>query len=256
MTSNAPTRRKVRIALPLPKTVTGRRRLTTVLVLLASGLAGYLVTCVAYPRPVFQQDHAVARVIGMPAAEAEKLLTSQGFKPKIEGEESNPDLAAGSVIWQDPPPDLIAPKGTAVLLVKSSGPAAVPVPDVTDFDVQAATKILVAAGLKVGDVDSVPNGAEPGIVVATRPDPGAAGLPGAAVTLLVSRGPSTLAAPNVVGLKLDEARRQLEQAGFRLGRISKVDRRGPPGTVVEQSPAAGARAMRGSRIDLVVTEIS
>lgn len=248
--------KRPRLSVPLPRTVAGRRRLTTVLVLVGAAASGYLLTCFAYPRPVFGRDHAVLRVIGMPVADAERALVEQGLRVKVEGEEQNPEVPAGSVLWQDPPPDLIVPQGTTVTLTRSSGPAAVPIPDVTDFDTQSATKILIAAGLKVGDVDTVPSLADPDIVVGTRPATGSAAAPGSTVALLVSRGPSTLELPNVVGLKLDEARKQLEQAGFRVGRVSKVERRGPPGTVVEQAPAAGSRAARSSRVDLTVTEIN
>ena len=250
-----PARRR-RLSVPLPRTVAGRRGLSAVLILLGSATAGYLVTCFAYPRPVFRRDHAVARVIGMPVAEAEQLLLAQNLRVKIEGEEQNPDVPAGSVVWQDPPADLIVPQGTTVSLTRSSGPAAVPIPDVVDYDAQSATKILIAAGLKVGDIDTVPSLAAPDIVVGTRPSTGSAAAPGSTVAILVSRGPSTLELPNVVGLKFDEARKQLEQAGFRIGRVSKVERRGPPGTVVEQAPAAGRRAARSSRVDLTVTEIN
>ena len=255
MTSPAAPRRP-RLSVPLPRTVAGRRRLTTFLVLVGSGLAGYFITCFAYPRPVFQRDHAIARVIGMPVAEAEKLLIAQSLRVKIEAEEPNPEIRAGSIVWQDPPPDLIVPQGTTVNLTRSNGPAGVPIPDVADFDTQTAIKILIAAGLKVGDIDTVPSGSDPDIVVGTRPSSGGAAAPGSTVALLVSRGPSTLVVPNVVGLKLDEARRQLETAGFRIGRVAKVERRGPPGTVVEQSPTAGSRAARSGRVDLTVTEVN
>ncbi len=255
MTGPAESKRP-RLSFPLPRTVAGRRRLTALLILSSSAAAGYLLTCFAYPRPVFQRDHAVARVIGLPVAEAEKVLTAQSLRVKIEGEEPNPEVPAGSVVWQDPPPDLIVPQGTTVNLTRSGGPAGVPIPDMTDFDAQSATKILIAAGLKVGDIDTVPSGSDPDIVVGTRPTAGGAAAPGSTVALLVSRGPSTIEVPNLVGLKLDEARRQLEAAGFRTGRVSKVERRGPPGTVVEQSPTAGSRAARSGRVDLTVTEIN
>lgn len=243
--------------IPLPKTVTGRRRLTALVVLLASTAAGYLSTCIAYPRPLFGSEHSVGRVIGMPVSEAEKLLEGQGFKVKIEEEESDPEIPAGAVRWQDPPPELVVPRGTTVQLIRSSGPANVPVPDVASFDLDQATKVLIAAGLKVGDVDTVPSAEEPGTVVGTRPDPGSAKAPGSTVDFLVSEGPTGVEVPNVVGLRQDEARRQIEAAGFKVGRVSRADtRRGPPGTVLEQRPVAGTKASRRTRIDLVVTEVN
>jgi len=252
-----PGAQRQRPSVPLPRTVAGRRRLTAFLVLLTSGLAGYLTTCVAYPRPLFGKEHSVGRVIGLPLSEAERLLEGQGFKVKIEGEEPDPEIAAGSVRWQDPPPDLIVPRGTTIQLIRSAGPANVPVPDLAAFDLDQATRVLIAAGLKVGDVDTVPSAEDPGIVVGSRPDPGSAKAPGSTVDLLVSEGPSGVEVPNVIGLRQDEARRQIEAAGFRVGRVSRTDtRRGPPGTVLEQQPVAGSRASRRTRVDLVITEVN
>src|SRR4029450_12897123 len=111
-----------------------------------------LTTCVAYPRPILRRDHAVSRVIGKPINEAEQELAGQGFKVKILDEEPDPEIPAGAVLWQDPPPDVVLPQGSIISLTRSSGPAAVQVPDVTDFQVQTATKVLTAAGLKVGDI--------------------------------------------------------------------------------------------------------
>lgn len=240
----------------LPKTVPGRRRLMTLVVLLAAGAAGYLATCIAYPTPVFRRDHAVPRVIGLPITDAERLLTNQGFRAHVVGDEPDPDVPGGAVLWQDPPPDLIAPRGTTVDLTRSTGPAPVPVPDVSDFELEDARRVLTAAGLLAGSVDSVPSGTPPGIVTGTRPPAGSARPPGTAVDILVSQGTSGASVPNVVGLRQEEAERQLQAAGFQVGRVLRAEgRRGPPGTVVEQRPNAGTPAPRRARVDLTVTEV-
>ena len=246
-----------RFRVPLPKTVVGRRRLTTGIVLVGSGLAGYLATCIAYPGSAFQGDHVVTRVIGIPIAEAEQALATQGFKVQIEGEEADPEVPAGAVLWQDPPPDLVVPQGTTVTLTRSAGPSPILVPDLTDFDLEAAIRILIAAGLKAGGVDTVPGGADPNVIVGTRPSAGAPKSPGSTVDLIVSQGPVETDVPNVVGLRPDDARRQLEAAGFKVGRVKIAEgRRGPPGTILEQIPAAGSRAVRRTRIDLIVSEVN
>jgi len=257
MTTPTKPGRRQRFRIPLPKTMAGRRRLTTVVVLAASGLAGYLTTCIAYPGPAFRRDHVVTRVIGMPIAQAEQALAGQGFKVQIEGEETDPEVPAGAVLWQDPPPDLVAPQGTTVTLTRSSGPAPILIPDLADFDLEAAIRVLIAAGLKPGAVDTVPGGTDPGVIVGSRPGAGAPRNPGSTVDLIVSQGPVELDVPNVVGLRPDDARRQLEAAGFAVGRIKTAEgRRGPPGTILEQIPAAGSRAARRTRIDLIVSEVN
>lgn len=241
--------------LRLPRTVAGRRRLTVVVVLVAAATLGYGTTCVLYPRPLFREDRPVRRVIGLPVGDAETLLTGLGFKVKVEGEAPDPDVPAGHVVWQDPPPDVIVASGTTVELVRSTGPALVAVPDVANFDLDYASRVLLAAGLTVGTVDSVPSQVDAGVVVSTRPAPGTGRTPGTSVDLVVSRGPAVIRVPNVVGLPLAEARDRLQAAGLQVGRVDRVARRGPPGTVLEQRPRAGARSAGAGRVDLVVAEV-
>lgn len=242
------------VRLPLPHTIAGRRRLTAALTLLGAGLSGYLVTCVAYPRPLFGRDHAVARVVGLAVTDAEQQLSGQGFKTEVQGEEPDPEVPAGSVLSQYPPPDLIAPEGTTIGLIRSSGPSPVPIPDVVDFELDLATRVVLAAGLKLGDVDTVPASAPAGVVISTRPASGTT-VPGSSVDLVVSQGPVAVEVPNVVGLTRIQAAARLQAAGFRLGRVSRAEgRRGDPSLVLEQRPAGGERASPGGRVDLIFGE--
>lgn len=251
--SPPPPRLWKRLVPRLPKTVQGRRRLTTAGTLIGAALLGYLTTCLAYPRPLFGRDHAISRVVGLPVDQAERELSAVGFKVEVAGEEPDPEVPAGTVLWQDPPADLIVPQATTVTLTRSGGPAPVPVPDITDFEVDVAIRVLIAAGLKLGAVDSVPSSTEAGVIVGTRPSAGTAKTPGSTVDLLVSQGPSSLDVPNVVGLDRAAATKRIEDAGFRVGRISRGEgRRGSSNSVLEQRPAGGGKAARGSRIDLVV----
>ena len=172
----------------LPKTIAGRRRLVTAVILGSATAAGYLVTCVAYPRPFLRRDNSIARVIGLPADQAERELTGLGFKVKIEGQEPDPAIPAGRVLWQDPPPETILPPGGTVQLTVSDGPAPVIVPDVVGLSLPYAERILGAAGIKVGDVDTVRAAPEPGVVMAVRPPPGNGQPRGSSVDLLVSGG--------------------------------------------------------------------
>ena len=237
-----------------PATVRGRDRLRTVLILAAAALGGYLITCVAYPAPLITRDHPVARVLGLPAEAAERELTEQGLKPRFEAEEADPVIPAGHITWQDPPPGTVLPRGGMVHLTRSSGPAPVAVPDVTSFEVEQARLVIEAAGLRVGEVDAVPNVAEAGVVVSTRPPTGATRTPGSSVGLIVSRGPADIRVPDVVGLEQEEARRRLESAGLRIGKLSTRPGRGRAGLVLQQRPAAGVFSPHESRIDLVISK--
>jgi serine/threonine-protein kinase len=229
--------------------------LWTGLVLGGAALAGYLVTCVAYPAPLITRDHAVARVLGLPRAGAEQELQTRGFKPKIEGEEADPVIPAGHVVWQDPPPDVAVPAGTTVQLTLSSGPGPVIVPDVVAFEVDQARLIVEAAGLRIGSVDTIPSAAEAGVIVTTRPATGASRAAGSKVDLIVSKGPADIRIPDVGGLKQDEARLRLEAVGLKVGTITtRQSRRGGAGIVIEQRPAAGVFSPVEGRVNLVISQ--
>ena len=141
------------------------------------------------PGPIMGDDHAVPRVVEMSEADARQALTEAGFKPRIESEWPSPAIRRGAVIWQDPAPEMVLPPNTTVELVLSAGPAPVTVPDVVGLAEPFAEKIIEAAGIKVGTVDTVRGGLEAGVVIATRPPSGHGRPRGSAVDLVVSSGP-------------------------------------------------------------------
>ena len=148
------------------------------------GISGYWIS----PGALLASEHAVPRVLELPAADARERLTALGFRVRMEGERSNPAVPRGAVMWQDPPPDMVVPPNSSVHLVVSDGPAPVNVPDVVGLSLQYARGILEAAGLKVGRVDRVTSGQETDVVLSVRPPPGNGRPRGSTVELLVSAG--------------------------------------------------------------------
>jgi len=238
------------------RTVASRRWIRTVLVLVAAGIAGWLVAVMLYPAPLMTREQRVVLVIGLPQSEAEKALTEQGFRFKIrEAREADPMLPAGHVVWQDPPAQLELPSGSVVELTLSDGPAQLPVPDVMYFDLEEARRVMTAAGLAVGGIDSVPADTDRGVVVSTRPPQGTLRPPGARVNLVVSRGPAAVRIPEVAGLTELVARERIEAAGLRIGLVTtRKDARSRPGTVLSQRPNPGSFLPKGGRVDLVVND--
>jgi beta-lactam-binding protein with PASTA domain len=141
------------------------------------------------PGTVFTKDHALPRVLEMTQAEARRTLTDLGFRPRLDGERHNDAYARGTVIWQDPPAGTVLPPNSVVQLVVSAGPSLVAVPDVIGMNLPQATKIMSAAGVRLGSVDTVAGGSERGVVLATRPAAGIGRPRGAPVAVVVSRGP-------------------------------------------------------------------
>jgi serine/threonine-protein kinase len=215
---------------------------------------GYLVSAFwLFPAPLFSRDQRVPRVLDEGITRAQEELTKAGFRIKIAAEEADPRVPKGKVVWQDPPPGTTLARGSTVQLTPSSGPAQILVPDVINFDAADARKVLLAAGLTVGSEDSVQSNAPTGVVVQTRPAGGVARDGGSSVSLVLSSGPPATSVPSVVGMTVEDARRQIERLGLTIGGVRVMKNPGAPGVVLEQTPSAGARLIRGSRLDLVVS---
>jgi len=169
---------------------TGRRRspLRDVALVLLVAVVGFLVAAVwLSPVPVFAREDAVPRVIGTGLTDAEQQLTAQGYRVRVESGVESPELERGKVVRQDPPAGTAAPRGTVVTLTPSAGQMSVAVPDLIGLEMNQAIKVLAAAGLKTGAVDSVlDRDQDGGVVLGTRPSAGAGRLPGSAVDLIVN----------------------------------------------------------------------
>jgi serine/threonine-protein kinase len=90
--------------------------------------------------------------------------------------------------------------------------------------------------------------------VGTSPPAGTTLERGSEVTLQVSRGPEQIEVPDVTGDSEDNARSALEGAGLRVGEITRQESDEAPGTVIEQSPAAGEQVDKGAAVDLTVAQ--
>lgn len=142
------------------------------------------------PGSVTGEEHAVPRVLDRPLDEARAALTKAGFRSRVEPERPSPSVPRGAVVWQDPPPGTALPINAVVQVSMSEGPAPATVPDVIGFALPNAEKVIQAAGIKVGRVDTVRGGAaEGGVVIATRPPPGNGRPRGSTVDLVVSAAP-------------------------------------------------------------------
>jgi beta-lactam-binding protein with PASTA domain len=184
-------RRHVTSSGPLFQSGPWRAFLRDMGLIVATFILGYGISALwLSPGSMFSKDHSLPRVLEMPEAKARQRLSELGFRPRLDGERPNDSFPPGTVIWQDPPPGTVLQPNSVVQLILSTGPALVAVPDVIGLNVAHATRILAAAGVRVGTVDSTSTGDERGVVVATRPAAGVGRPRGAPVVLVVSRGPA------------------------------------------------------------------
>jgi serine/threonine-protein kinase len=136
---------------------------------------------------VVASSGAVPRLIGLDLDAARRELTALGYRVGIADAREHASAPRGTVIAQDPPPGVAMAAGGTVSVTPSAGPVQAPVPDLVGLDVALAERILQAAGLRVGVIDSVADrGADLGVVLGTRPSAGAGRRAGDAVDLIIN----------------------------------------------------------------------
>jgi len=241
---------------PFPSFPKPSARATRLLIgaVLGALLAGYLTAYLfIFPTPILPGHQTVPRVLGLTHGEAKDQLARAEMEVADGGSEPHATATAGTVIWQDPPPGVMAPERTKVALVTSAGPPKIPVPDVAGYDGTLARQIITVAGLTVARVESVAAPVPRGVTMLTRPNPSTTLAPGSGVTLVVSRGAPTITVPNMLGLSPADARTRLELEGLVLGTVTRRrTNEAAPGIVLEQRPAAGTLAPPGTVVDIVV----
>ena len=184
-------------------------------------------------------------LVGLTTDAAGRLLEAAGLAVGAVTGGYSEDVAVGLVL-EVPESAASLPLGTEVALVVSNGPAPRVVPmglvGAPAGDVEAS---LLARRLAPRLVD-VYGLIEAGLVIAVQPAPGTALPVGTEVEVLVSLGPMERPVPAVAGLTVAGADARLQAAGFMVVAID-----GPPdGTVVSQTPAAGAMGLPDMRITL------
>jgi len=237
---------------------TSRRRgspawlvVSALLVLVLAGLAGYLTM---RPGGWAGRTHspAVASVVGRSAAAAQRTLGAEGLRSRIVTE-SSAAVPADRVISQEPAAGELGDAGTAVRLVVSTGPAPVTLIDLRGYSREDAVRYLVSAKLAAkvqGRYDARPLGQ----VLDQRPPPGTAVPERSTIRLVVSKGRSPVAVPDLASLSLDDAKATLASRSLGLT-IAERDQNDqiPAGVVISQVPAAGAKLSPGGTVAVVVS---
>ena len=85
-------------------------------------------------------------------------------------------------------------------------------------------------------------------MISQQPDKGKAPK-NSDIALVVSKGPTPVPVPDVVGKSLDEATQILQAAGFEVRAFNLPS---GPDRVLDQSPSGGGDAPKGSRVTLSV----
>jgi serine/threonine-protein kinase len=196
-----------------------------------------------------------------------------GIYVEVMRTESNPQLPPQVVIHQIPPPGSKLKKGNRVKVVinqvsitsiQEGGPGetaeTVVVPDLRNFPVEEAEELIRSEGLKVGKISEVFHESVPrGCVISQSPPAGSKVNRNATINLLISKGGeeevALIEVPDLVGLRIQEARNVIQQRGLRLGEIEEVEvPEKAPEVVIAQKPSPGEKLAPGGVINLTVNK--
>jgi serine/threonine-protein kinase len=190
---------------------------------------------------------AVPNVIGKSSAEANSLLTSQGFTNVSAGAATNGHCYTGVVVQKDQvclmtpnPGTEVDPKQTAVQYQLFT-PAQTQVPNVVDLQYTDAANQVNAAKLKPKRVN-VDNGAPAGQVIEQDPPAYSTQTPGTTVTLKVSSGKVKLPDVSTSHPTYADAQIALNQAGYvqiNATQTTPTTNKALHGHVASQSPTPG-----------------
>ncbi len=148
---------------------------------------------------------------------------------------------------------IVAALAAAAFALLQPAPARVASPQLVGLSVDAATAAAEDVGVGV-EVIREEDAFEPaGTVLAQDPPAGSFMADDGEVRIVVSRGPPPVAVPDVTGAAVDDARAQLEGAGFLVEEQQDFSEDVPVDAVISQTPAANEQVAGGSRVELVVS---
>jgi serine/threonine-protein kinase len=192
----------------------------------------------------------VPDVRGKTEADAVADLTRAGLD--ANSVQINSGEQAGIVTAQAPAPGTVLVEGSEVRINVSKGPAPIAVPSVVGQTYEQASSQLQASGFAVRRVD-VDSDRTAGVVVDQSPAGNSTAARGSIVVLSVSKGPTTVAVPDITGADQQTARTTLTAAGFKVT-VTPEDVEDPlfDGVVISQTPLGGSQAEPGTVVTITV----
>lgn len=147
--------------------------------------------------------------------------------------------------------------GIGIPTNSAAPPAIVEVPSVIGLRPDQARGLLESRGLLLLlDQEQEDTRVEPGKICEQTPLEGSRTQRGQAVRAIIARAPETVSVPTVVGRSASKAKELLIQAGFAPGNVHyKANENRDEGVVLEQTPAGGQPARKGSKVDFVVNKL-
>jgi serine/threonine-protein kinase len=180
-------------------------------------------------------------------------LQQLGFTNVASRAQASSQVQDGNVISTDPTAGTKLKSNAPVVLVVSSGPVQVAVPDVTGKPSAQATQLLQSAGFFPNVTQANSNTVPQGTVISTSPAGGQKAAQGSAVQVVVSAGKQRVTIPPLVDLDPATAGQQLGAEQLVVTEVPEASLTVPAGEVTRTNPPAGASVPVGSTVTVYVS---
>ena len=226
-----------------------------VIVLVAAGILLMLINPFS--------NSSVPNLAGLSLEEAAETAKRAGYRINDEIEYSLSDnVAENLVISQLPEAGTAADRSEPISLVISLGASngGIPVPDVVNMDIDEAGQLIEAQTLLYKIVLEPSSKVAENLVIRQIPAPGTHLNSGDYVTLHMSTGADTdnsqrgvVTVPSVIGMYRDNAESTLGMYNLLIGTVTRKASNNPAGTIIMQSPAAGATVNENTTVTIVIS---
>ena len=196
---------------------------------------------------------AVPNLVRMDLAAATTRINEEGLTLGNVTPQPGDTERSGVVSNQFPPEGAQVEPGTSVAVwLGEAAPATVP--NLVTMSLDQARATLADARLILGRVSQEQSTVTVGSVLSQSDDAGTSVPPGTAVDVVLSIPVVPVTVPGIAGLTVSEAASELEGERLRLGDVAARTSPRLPGSIVEQSPAAGSSLAPDSVVSVVVAE--
>jgi serine/threonine-protein kinase len=199
----------------------------------------------------------VPNVVGLQFNEARQVLEKSGLDVKqgdVRYDESKP---IGFVMDQNPPVEQMVKNGRRIYLTVCGGEQLVEVPKLIGRTLRDAKFTLEQRNLQVGEIVKKFTADYPeDAVVSQIIQPGSKVKRLTKVDLIVSNGQQIgdIIIPGVIGKKLEEARKILEDKKLKVGKLTYQASDAPSGQIIDQYPQRDKSAKENTPIDLFIAK--
>lgn len=203
-----------------------------------------------------RKEVVVPDVKGKSIYDALQLVSSLDLGLKIEGEELNQDLPAGTVIRQTPYPGITVREGKLIRVTVCQGGEVIFVPKLIGQPVRSARIAIRSAGLNLGEESSKFSAVfEKEQVVSQDPGPEKIVERDTLVNLVVSAGlpPDNMKLmPNFVGKNIEDVKSWAANNKTEMNIAEEESSGFSQGTVMSQKPEPDSELKGGEKISLTV----